>query len=66
MKQTATYNQARSLKHALSTFGIVVQPETFEMTTSGVYIPRWLGYSKIPHIFDPVTGIAEWYFFFRF
>lgn len=66
MKQTATYNQARSLKHALSAFGINVQVETFDMRTSGIFIPRWIGYSRIPHIFDPVTGIAEWYFFFRF
>jgi hypothetical protein len=66
MTQIATYSQARSLKHALSQFGIVVKPETFEMTTSGIYIPRWEGYSRIPHEFDPETGIAKWYFFLRF
>ncbi len=66
MKNIATYNQARSLKHALGKFGVVVKPETFEMTTSGIFIPRWLGYSRIPHHFDPVTGVAEWYFFLRF
>ena len=66
MTQIATYNQARSLKHALSLFGIAVQPETFEMTTSGIYIPRWLGYSRIPHAYDKATGTAQWYFFFRF
>ena len=66
MTQLATYNQARSLKHALVEFGITVKPETYEMTTSGIYIPRWLGYSKIPHEYDPTTGIARWYFFFRF
>lgn len=65
-KQTATYTQARALKHALVQFGIVVADETFEMTTSGIYIPRWLGYSRIPHHFDAETGVAEWYFFFRF
>jgi hypothetical protein len=65
MKQTATYNQARSLKHALAKFGVNVLPETFEMTTSGIFIPRWLGYSRIPHHYDPVTGIAEWFFFLR-
>lgn len=66
MKNIATYNQARSLKHALRRFGVIVKPETFEMTTSGIFIPRWLGYSKIPHHFDPTTGVAEWYFFLRF
>jgi hypothetical protein len=66
MKQTATYNQARSLKHALEQFGIKIKVETFDMRTSGIYIPRWMGYSRIPHRFDPVTGTAEWYFFFRF
>jgi len=66
MRQTATYNEARALKHALLEFGIVVKDETFEMTTSGVYIPRWQGYSRIPHVFNKETGVAEWYFFFRF
>jgi hypothetical protein len=66
MTQIATYNQARSLAHALAFFGIKVKPETFEMTTSGIYIPRWQGYSRIPHHFDSLTGVAEWYFFFRF
>jgi hypothetical protein len=66
MTQIATYNQARALKHALSKFGIQVMPETFDMRTSGIYIPRWLGYSNIPHYFDPITGTAQWYFFFRF
>jgi hypothetical protein len=66
MKQISTYNQARSLKHALAQFGIVVKPETFDMRTSGIYIPRWLGYSQIPHHFDITTGTAQWYFFLRF
>jgi hypothetical protein len=66
MNQIATYNQARSLKHALSLFGIAIKPETFDMTTSGIYIPRWLGYSHIPHAYDKATGVAQWYFFFRF
>jgi hypothetical protein len=66
MTQIATYNQARSLAHALGVFNIAVKPETFEMTTSGIYIPRWIGYSRIPHEFDPITGTAQWYFFFRF
>ena len=66
MKQIATYNQARSLAHALAQFGITTKVETFDMRTSGIYIPRWIGYSRIPHHFDPVTGIAEWYFFLRF
>lgn len=66
MTQIATYNQARSLAHALGKFGIRVKPETFQMTTSGVYIPRWLGYSRIPHHFDPLTGVTQWYFFLRF
>jgi hypothetical protein len=66
MNQIATYGQAKALKHALADFGIVVLPETFEMTTSGIYIPRWIGYSRIPHYFDPTTGVAQWYFFFRF
>jgi len=66
MTNIATYNQARSLAHALGKFGIRVKPETFQMTTSGIYIPRWLGYSRIPHYFDPLTGIAQWYFFLRF
>lgn len=66
MTTIATYNQARSLKHALEHFGIVTKPETFEMTTSGIYIPRWIGYSRIPHYFDPITGTAQWYFFLRF
>lgn len=62
----ATYTQARALKHALAEFNIIVLPETFEMTTSGIYIPRWLGYSRIPHLFDNETGICQWYFFLRF
>ena len=66
MIQITTYDQARALKHALALFGIAVKAETFEMTTSGIYIPRWLGYSKIPHAFDKATGVAQWYFFFRF
>lgn len=66
MKQVATYNQARSLAHALAQFGIKAKVETFDMRTSGIYIPRWIGYSRIPHHFDPVTGIAEWNFFLRF
>src|ERR1044071_4511956 len=66
MTQIATYSQARSLTHALSQFGIAVKPETFEMTTSGIYIPRWLGYSRIPHEYDATTGVARWYFFLRF
>ena len=66
MTKIATYNQARSLAHALGFFGIKVKPETFEMKTSGIYIPRWEGYSRIPHHFDPITGVAQWYFFFRF
>jgi hypothetical protein len=66
MTQICTYNQARSLAHALALFGIKVKPETFEMTTSGIYIPRWEGYSRIPHHFDTLTGVAQWYFFFRF
>ena len=65
MKQIATYSEARALKHALAEFNIIVQPETLLMTTSGIYIPRWLGYSRIPHYFDSTTGIAQWYFFFR-
>lgn len=64
--QIATYAQACALKHALAQFNIVVQPETFLMTTSGIYIPRWEGYSRIPHEFDQTTGVAKWYFFFRF
>ena len=64
--QIATYNQARSLAHALSLFGIATKPETFEMTTSGIYIPRWIGYSRIPHSYVKETGVASWYFFFRF
>lgn len=66
MTQIATYNQARSLKHALAQFGVMVKDETFEMTDSGIYIPRWIGYSRIPHHFDTLTGTAQWYFFFRF
>lgn len=66
MEQIATYNQARGLAHALRQFNINVMPETFEMRTSGIYIPRWEGYSRIPHEFDPTTGIARWYFFLRF
>jgi hypothetical protein len=66
MTQIATYNQARSLAHALRQFGINVKPETFDMKTSGIYIPRWIGYSRIPHEFDPTTGVARWYFFLRF
>ena len=66
MNQIATYSQARALKHALAQFNIKVKPETFELTTSGIYIPRWQGYSRIPHEFDPTTGIAKWFFFFRF
>lgn len=66
MNQIATYSQARSLAHALGEFGITVKPETFEMTTSGIYIPRWIGYSRIPHYYDQTTGIAQWYFFLRF
>lgn len=66
MTKIATYNQARSLAHALGKFGIRVKPETFDMRTSGIYIPRWIGYSRIPHHFDPLTQIAYWYFFLRF
>ena len=66
MTTIATYNQARSLAHALGEFNIGIKPETFEMTTSGIYIPRWIGYSRIPHEFDPITCVAQWYFFFRF
>jgi len=66
MTKIATYNQARSLAHALGKFGIRVKPETFQMTTSGIYIPRWLGYRNIPHFYDRLTGIAQWYFFLRF
>jgi hypothetical protein len=66
MTQICTYNQARSLAHALTFFGIKVKPETFDMKTSGIYIPRWEGYSRIPHHFDPLTGVAQWFFFFRF
>ena len=66
MRQTATYDQARSLKHALALFGVAIKPETFEMTTSGIYIPRWLGYSRIPHEYNASTGVAQWFFFFRF
>src|ERR1035441_8455326 len=66
MTLIATYDQARSLAHALGELGIITKPETLEMTTSGIYIPRWLGYSRIPHEFDPITGVAQWNFFFRF
>lgn len=66
MTKISTYNQARSLAHALGKFGIRVKPETFDMKTSGIYIPRWLGYSKIPHYYDRLTGVAQWYFFLRF
>ena len=67
MIKIATYNEARSLKHALVEFGIQVKPETFDMRTSGIYIPRYNGgYAKCPHQFDPITGVAQWYFFFRF
>ena len=64
--QTATYNQSRGLAHALAEFGIITAPETFEMTTSGIYIPRWEGYSNIPHAFYPETGLAQWFFWLRF
>lgn len=66
MTGICTYSQAKALKHALAVFGISVKDETFEMTTSGIYIPRWIGYSRIPHEFDRTTGIAKWYFYFRF
>lgn len=66
ISQTATYTQARGLAHALAEFGIVTKPETFEMTTSGIYIPRWEGYSKIPHAYNQATGLVQWYFFLRF
>jgi hypothetical protein len=66
MTNIATYDQARALAHALKTFGIVAKDETFDMRTSGIYIPRWLGYSKIPHRYDPDTKVANWYFFLRF
>jgi hypothetical protein len=66
ISQTATYTQARGLAHALGEFGIVTKPETFDMTTSGIYIPRWLGYSNIPHAYDPSMGLVQWNFFLRF
>lgn len=66
MTQICTYSQARALKHALASFGISVKDETLDMKTSGIYIPRWEGYSRIPHEFDRTTGIAKWFFFFRF
>jgi len=64
--EIATYNESRSLAHALKQFGIKVKAETFDMKTSGIYIPRWIGYSRIPHEFDPISGVARWYFFLRF
>jgi hypothetical protein len=64
--QTASYSQARSLAHALAEFGIITKPETLEMTTSGIYIPRWEGYSRIPHAYVPASGLVQWYFFLRF
>lgn len=64
--QTASYDQARSLAHALAEFNIITKPETLEMTTSGIYIPRWEGYSRIPHAYDLEKGLVQWYFFLRF
>ena len=67
--QTATYNDAKALVASLNASSfhhMKIKPETFDMKTSGIFIPRWIGYSRIPHLFDKKSGIAEWYFFIRF
>ncbi len=64
--QIATYKDAQLLKKILDRLNVKVKSETFDMKTSGIYIPRWLGYDKIPHHWEPATETAQWYFFLRF
>ena len=66
MNKISTLKDARKLVKALAKRHIRVKPETFDMYTSGVYIPRWLGYKNIPHHYEKETDTAHWYFFLRF
>jgi len=67
-KVTSTYKEAKTLAELLAAINPVfrIKPETLDMKTSGIFIPRWLGYSRIPHVCDKKTGTVEWYFFLRF
>lgn len=62
----ATYKEARDLKKSLAHFKIHVKVETFTMKTSGIFIPRWMGDTNIPHEWNATTETAKWFFFFRF
>jgi hypothetical protein len=64
--QIATYKEAKRLRAALERLHVKFKPETLDMKTSGIYIPRWQGYSRIPHRYHKASGVAEWFFFFRF
>lgn len=63
MPIVATYESAKLLRDKLTALGIKFKPETFNMKTSGIYIPTWLN-DGVPYELDGDS--VKWFFFYRF